>query len=94
MTMKHYIGYLIEENGEFGYATRYVFKTEKDPNEFGDEVAKTWRKNKNASTTPNWDKAKKGYVYKNNVIINYCNSEITEEEFNVLKKYLVERKEQ
>jgi hypothetical protein len=41
--MKYYIGDIEEQNGDFEYSTPFRFKTDKDPNEKHDEIARTWR---------------------------------------------------
>ena len=81
--MKYYIGKIEEFNDGFEYSTEYVFKTEGDPHEYADETARGWR------GEGNWDADQEGWWCEHTLISNDGYEEVSEEEFEVLSKYIV-----
>ena len=84
MAIKYYIGEIQERNGEFEYNTKYVFKTDKDPDEYTDKIAMSWR----GGDKQDWDEDLKGYWSDQTLIFNSGSETITKEEFDVLSRYL------
>ena len=84
MTIKYYIGEILERNGGFEYKTKYVFQTDKAPDEYTDGVAMRWR----GGDKHDWDVNEGGYRSDHTLIFDYGSEELTKEEFDVLSGYL------
>ena len=84
MTIKYYIGEILERNGGFEYKTKYVFQTDKAPDEYTDGVAMRWR----GGDKHDWDVTEGGYRSDHTLILDYGSETITKEEFDVLSQYL------
>ena len=82
--MKYYIGQIHERNGEFGYNTKYLFATDGNPDEYSNNVAMEWR----GGDEDDWDEDHRGYWSDCSLIFNGGSKEISQEDFEVLKKYL------
>jgi hypothetical protein len=80
--MKYYIGKILERNGDFEYTDMYLFKTKGDPDKFAERTAGSWRH------TTDWDSAHEGYWCDHTLIFNEGYTEITEDEFVVLNKFI------
>jgi len=42
MTMKYYLGQIEEQHGEYEHTTTIKFSTDEDPEEYLEEIVKTW----------------------------------------------------
>ena len=82
--MKYYIGEITERNGEFEYNTKYLFATYSDPEEYSNDVAMEWR----GSDKDDWDEDHEGYWCDGTLIFDGGSKEVSQEDFEVLKKYL------
>jgi hypothetical protein len=82
--MKYYIGKILERNGDFEYTDTYLFKTKGDPYKFTKKVAMKWR----GGTKDDYDDAHDGYWCDCTLIFNGGHTEIPEEDFIVLNKYI------
>ena len=84
MTIKYYIGEILERNNGFEYKTMYVFKTDKCPHEYTNIVTMEWR----GGNKEDWDEQEGGYRSGHTMIFDYGSEELTKEEFDVLSGYL------
>jgi len=82
--IKYYIGEIHERNGDMEYDTKYVFATDKDPDKYTDKVAMKWR----GSDKSDWDEGHEAYWSGMSLIHDCGSTEISKEDFEVLKKYL------
>jgi len=82
--IKHYIGEIHERNGDMEYDTKYLFVTNKKPDKYTDKVAMEWR----GGDKSDWDKQHNGYWSDCSLIFDQGSTEISKEDFEVLKKYL------
>ena len=82
--MKYYIAEITEQNGEFKYNTKYLFATDGNPDEYSNNVAMEWR----GGDEDDWDEDHRGYWSDCSLIFNGGSKEISQEDFEVLKKYL------
>jgi len=82
--MKHYIGKIEERNGDMEYDTQYVFQTEGDPDAYTKKVAEGWR----GGDADDWDEEHQGYWSDATLIFDDGSCEISQSDFDVLKKYL------
>ena len=80
--MKYYLGKILERNGDFEYTDMYLFKTELDPEKFAEDTAGSWRPN----TT--WSSAHQGYWCEHTLIFSEGCTEITEEAFVMLNRFI------
>lgn len=81
--MKYYIGKIEERNGDMEYDTQYVFQTEGDPDEYTDTLAKSWR-----GDEEEFDYVQNGYWSDGTLIFDAGSREVSQSDFDVLKKYL------
>ena len=82
--MKYYLGKVGERNGDLEYSDVYLFKTEGDPEEFGEMTAMEWR----GSTWDDFDEEHNAWWCDHTLIYNEGCREIPEEDFIVLNKYI------
>lgn len=80
--MKYYLGKILERNGDFEYTDMYLFKTELDPDKFAEDTAGSWRAN------TKWDSAHAGWWCDHTLIFNEGYTEITEEAFIMLNRFI------
>jgi hypothetical protein len=82
--MKYYIGQITEHNGDFEYDTKYLFDTTGSPNEYTNNIAMMWR----GGDESDWDEVLEGYWCDGTLIFDGGSKEVSQEDFEVLKKYL------
>jgi hypothetical protein len=82
--MKYYIGEIHERNGDMEYDTKYLFATAGNPREHTKRVAMKWR----GGDEDDWDEDEEGYWSDSSLIFDSGSTEIPQEDFEVLKKYL------
>ena len=82
--MKYYIGRIMERNGDFEYNDTYLFKTKGDPYKLTKKIAMEWR----GGTKDDYDEDHDGWWSDCTLIFNAGHSEISEEDFIVLNKYI------
>ena len=82
--MKHYIGKVLERNGDFEYTDTYLFKTKGDPYKFTKKIAMEWR----GSGEDDWDEDQDGWWCDCTLVFDGGCREIPKEDFDVLSKYL------
>ena len=84
MAEKYYIGTVLERNGGMEYDTLYIFKTEKNPEEYSNIIAEGWR----GGDDEDYDEDVEGWWSDGTLIFDGGAREIPKEDFDILKKYL------
>ena len=82
--MKYYIGEILEINGGMEYETKYLFATKGDTGKYTDKVAMKWR----GGSKRDWSDSDDAYWSDCTLIRDQGATEITKQDFDVLKKYL------
>ena len=82
--VQHYLGEVMERNGEFEYRTKYLFKTSGCPQAYNDDIAKTWRGGPDDEADSDGD----GYWCEGTLISPHETIKIPSEHYKILKKYL------
>jgi hypothetical protein len=85
--MKNYIGKIEERNGDMEYDAQYLFQTAGNPEEYADMVAKGWRGNM-TDLQEEFDEDRGSYWCDHTLISTAGYKEVSQEDFDVLKKYI------
>ena len=82
--MKYFIGKILERNGDFEYKTDYLFQTDGNPEQYAEKMAMQWYD----SDEDDYDEDQEGYWVGSALVFNNGHQEITEAEFEVMKKHI------
>lgn len=84
--VKHYLGEVEEQQGEYTHTTKYLFKTAGDPFKYAENTSKTWYGGEKAEK----DEYSNGYWHNGGDILSSVGEVkgVSLEHYNVLKKYL------
>ncbi len=82
--MKYFIGKILERNGDFEYKTDYLFQTDGNPEQYAEKMAMQWYD----SDEDDYDEDQEGYWVDSALVFNNGHQEITEAEFEVMKKHI------
>jgi hypothetical protein len=82
--MKYIIRKILERNGDFEYRTDYLFQTDGNPEQYAEKMAMEWY----GGDEDAYDEDQEGYWADSALIFNNGHQEITEAEFDVMKKYI------
>jgi len=83
--MRYYFGEVEENNGEYKYNQKYLFKTTGNPEEYTKKVARDWYGEDSSKTEEDG-----GFWHNGEVITNPGpHQRISEDHFNVMKRYLL-----
>ena len=83
--MKYFIGKILERNGDSEYTTSYLFQTDENPEQYAERMAMEWYD----SSVDDYDEDEEGYWVDSALVFNAGHQEITEAEFDVMKKHII-----
>ena len=86
INVKHYLGEVEEQQGEYTHTTKYLFKTAGDPFKYAENTSKTWYGVEKAEK----DEYSNGYWQNGGDILSSVGEvkEVSIKHYNILKKYL------